>query len=221
MLSKNLSQYYVNVTYEIKSVEWVSKIIDVLKLPKKLIAIIFIVVSILLFLPESVVNKIHLKQFIETFGFILGITFILTGSMLIWEIVSYFWNLRKTRLRNEKRVSVLLSDLNSLDPSEKSLLREFYIQQRNTIKLPADNPIVAGLLQKKVLVSVGEIGRSSIVGILFSYKISDLVFKYLDENLHLGFPIGEPTETEREFIIKNRLNFIRQIIEQDSLNRYL
>ena len=126
--------------------EWISKIIEALKLPVKFILCIFIVSSILLYIPKEFAEKIHLTKFIERFGLYIGIVFLATGALLIIELIIYTYKTIRKKATYKKIKKNALERIANLDFAEKAILREFYIQGQNTIKLPMDHPVVAGLL---------------------------------------------------------------------------
>jgi hypothetical protein len=58
-------------------------------------------------------------------------------------------------LRSKRQIMDILSPLETLDPKEVSVLREFDIQNRSTIMLPTDDPVVAGLTSKRIIQPIG------------------------------------------------------------------
>ncbi|WP_305814118.1 super-infection exclusion protein B [Photobacterium leiognathi] len=124
------------------------------------------------------------------------------------------------KLLRENLKRLLLDRLEKLDPREKSVLREYYLQGQNTIKLPMDHPVVAGLINVGVLQLIGQHGRMSTAGMLFSMKISDFVRENLTNDL-LDLPSGEPSHEEIDFLKNNRPPFMNSILREESLfNRW-
>ena len=60
--------------------EWFSKLIDWLKLPTKIIAFIALMSGVLLFLPQKVIQKLHLELFISSYGNYFGIVFLIAAD---------------------------------------------------------------------------------------------------------------------------------------------
>lgn len=75
---------------------------------------------------------------------------------------------------------------------------------------------MAGLINVGTLRLIGQHGRMSTVGMLFSMKISDFVSENLTYDL-LDFPSGEPSHDEIEFLKINRPPFMNSILREDSL----
>ena len=115
-----------------------------------------------------------------------------------------------------KHIKISIERLKQLDQAEKSVLREFFIQGQNTIKLPMDNSVVAGLLDIGILSSVGQHGRHSLAGMLISMKIPDILRKKLTLQM-LDLPLGKPSECDKEFLRTNRPPFSRSIEHENSL----
>lgn len=106
--------------------------------------------------------------------------------------------------------------MKGLDHAEKSVLREFYIQGQNTIKLPMDHPVVAGLLSSGVLSIVSQHGKHSLAGMLVSMKIPDRLREIITLEM-LDLPVGEPSEQDIEFLKENRPPFTRSIQREEAL----
>lgn len=196
--------------------EWLTKIIEAAKLPTKFIFSIFMVAIALLLLPKELLNNLHLKEFIDKYGLYIGITALGSGSLLLIEILIHVWNAAKVKIIHSKAKKASFERVQKLDNSEKAVLREFFLQGQNTIKLPIDHPVVAGLLNSSILSMVGSHGRMSIAGMLFSMKISEHIRKHLTYEL-LDLPQSQPTPKEIEFLRNNRPEFMSSIQREDSI----
>lgn len=196
--------------------EWISKIIEAVKLLTKFIVVIFSVSFALLFLSEETLTSLKLADFVKKFGLYIGITALTSGVLLTIESISYVWNRVADSISSRKFKKSSLERLNKLDPSEKSVLREFYLQGQNSLKLPMDHPVVAGLINVGIIRLIGQHGRMSAAGMLFSMKISDFVRENLTYDL-LDLPSGEPSHQEIEFLKGNRPPFMNSILREESL----
>jgi len=196
--------------------EWVAKLFEAAKLPTKFIVAIFLASTIPLFLPAEVVFALRLNEIIESYGNYMGVASVLSGSILIIEFAVWVSRgIRKTYLRR-KLAKLSKERLKGLDHAEKSVLREFYIQGQNTIKLPMDHPVVAGLLSSGVLSIVGQHGKHSLAGVLVSMKIPDRLREIITLEM-LDLPVGEPSEQDIEFLKENRPPFTRSIQREEAL----
>ncbi|MCK5607444.1 superinfection exclusion B family protein [Candidatus Pacearchaeota archaeon] len=196
--------------------EWISKIIEAAKLPTKFILSIFLVAVALLFLPQELLSNLHLKEFIDKYGLYIGITALGSGTLLFMEILIHIWKTAQNKINHRKIKKAAFERVQKLDSAEKAVLREFFLQGQNTIKLPMDHPIVAGLLSSGILRMVGSHGRMSLAGMLFSMQISDFIREHLTYEL-LELPQSQATQTEIEFLRNNRPSFMSSIQEEESI----
>ena len=112
-------------------------------------------------------------------------------------------------------VKSIIKDITRLDFHEKALLREFYINGKNTLQLPINNDTVVGLTNKRIIYQASSTGFTYIHGAYFPYSITevaqkDLTFKMLDlpEN---------PTEEDKRRIIEERPNWAKERSKIDDL----
>jgi hypothetical protein len=196
--------------------EWITKILELAKVPTKLVVSICIASGILLFLPKNWQEKIYLHIFTENYGVYLGATFILTLSILFSEaIIWFFKKIRIQRAESKAQTEVILA-LTDLDQKELAILREFFIQGQNTLQLPVSHPVVAGLIQKGILEQVGSLGEQSLIGPLFSLSISEFVKPVVTLET-VGLHDREPSQKEIDWVRKNRPEFVRELERRKSL----
>lgn len=199
--------------------ELIAKLLDAAKLPTKFIVAIFLASTVPLLLPAELLSALRLSGVVDSYGRYMGIGSVLSGSVMAIEFT--IWISKKVRQSYLRRKLTKLSKerLSSLDHAEKSVLREFYIQGQNTIKLPMDYPVVAGLLSSGILSIVGQHGKHSLAGMLFSMKIPDHLRKEITLEM-LELPAGEPSEEEIEFLRANRPAFMQSIQREEALLRW-
>lgn len=186
--------------------EWISKILDLTKIPTKFIFWIFLITGALLIFPEQWMVTLRLDEFLKDYGKYLGIGFIGSGALLIIQF--FLWVRNKFRKSKQKRniESTVQTSIENLDNHEKSVLREFYIQGKHTLHLPIDNPTVAGLMRKGILEVVSRNGEMSLVGMLFSVSITQLAESLINPQI-VGLPTGTPSEEQIQQIRNSRPSF--------------
>ena len=146
----------------------------------------------------------------------MGIISVLFGLILVIEFTVWVSKKIKQIHLRLKLTQSAKKYLKNLDPAEQSALREFYIQQQNTITLPMDHPVVAGLLASGILRIVGKHGKHSLVGVLASMKISDRLQKVITRKM-VGLPIGELSKQDIKFFLENRPPFTYYIQREEKL----
>ena len=144
-------------------------------------------------------------------AFIGSISILLINFFI--KIVNYF----KQRYLTKKLKKLLLENLVKLDPHEKAVIREFYIQGRNTIELPIDNQVVAGLTKKSILIQVGTRVLSTTYGLLCSLGINEYASELITYDM-IDLPGHDLSEQERQKIKENRPRFI---VEIESFNKFM
>lgn len=199
--------------------EWISKLIEAIKLPTKFILSIFLVSIALLFLPQQVIDAFYLKEFKDKYGLFIGITALSSGALLFTETIIFSWKKVSRRRDFDKLKKQAIERLQKLDHAEKAVLREFFLKGQNTLKLPMDHPVVAGLLSSGILNIVGSQGRMSLAGMLFSMKISDFIRKQLSAEM-IDLPVSQPTQEQIEFLRNNRPDFVASIEHEESIFKW-
>ena len=149
----------------------------------------------------------HLQEFSTKYGLYFGIAMLISGAMLASELAIFVWARVRSKHASIKLKNLALTRLQSLDASEKSVLREFYIQGKNTLQLPVDHPVIAGLISSGILCGVNNLGKMSIAGMLTSMKILDFVREKITLDM-IDLPIGVPSQQQIAFIRENRPQFM-------------
>jgi Super-infection exclusion protein B len=200
--------------------EWIKALFDIGKLPSKILLWVALLSGILLFGPLWLLTKLHLETVPANFGFYIGTAFVGSSSLLSINFSLWlFHTVRSFILRRLAKIR-LTESLSQLDPAEKAVLREFYICQQNSLRMPIDNPTVAGLYTKGIVGRVGQLGENSIAGVLFTLAIAPEVKRLLSYEI-LALPLGEPTKEDLQRIRDSRPSFVRQIEQLDSFRNIL
>ena len=200
--------------------EWFSKVIEWLKLPAKIIAFIALMSCAFLFLPSKIIETLKLQDFIDLYGKYFGVVFIVASSYLLFifldfvfsKVKSMFINLKNNKNAKENskiKKQQIQSALCDLTQSEKCLLREFYLQGKDVIKVIYANEDVISLINKEIIYYASECGERYIFGTVVNVRLNDYVKKSLSLPL-LGLP-AEPTKSDLERCAKERPTFIWQI----------
>lgn len=219
--------------------EQIDKLFTYIKLPIKYFWVLGIFAAFILFLPKDFIKTIGLDYFSNKYKAWLAILFILSISKVIVELGHLIWqNYANKRLslkreaelnearankeaelkkNKEAKIEALVESLYGLDPKEKSVLREFYLQNCNTLKLPYDNATISGLINRGILVLDGQTYEKSLAGLLMSIKINDLIKSHITFEL-INLPTSEKaSEKEMDWLIKNRPDFMSEIDRHNEL----
>lgn len=195
--------------------EWVAKLIDALRSPK-LVSCASISSALLLFIPSKWISGNSFQNLREKYSTFVLLVFVISTSMLLVEMACWFWKRRKQHVTQAKRAIKLLERLYNLDHKEQIILREFFLQDRNTIKLPIDHPVVAGLLRDNILHVISELGRMSHAGALAAVSMTEECKKSLLLEM-VGLHGNEPTDEDRERVARERPYFVSKVLEKERI----
>ena len=160
---------------------FVKPLFELLKQPLRYSVAIGIVGAIVLFSPDSVVNKLGMLKYRDEgkpyFGAILLLCIALTiasGIGAVGEKINDYRFLRAIKKR-----------LHRLSPEEKQLLRTYIERQTRSLNLDVTSGIVNGLEQETIIYQASSIGHL-MSG--FAYNIQPWAWDYLNEHPRLLGP---------------------------------
>ena len=188
------------------SVDWIPRTVHLLIRQ----AWVAIIASGLMLFSPWIRDQFHLNGFMAAYGSLVSVVFIVAMASL-----PVTW--LRARKRNAARAEYDTRRtfyLTQLSPAEKSIMREFVIQGQNTLRVPIDEPNVAGLLAVGVLVQVGRILERCPVGWLGSVRIADEVWIFVRGGNLIDLPDDPDDEANRRFVFGNRPPFIRELEEE-------
>ncbi len=200
--------------------EWFSKVIEWLKLPTKIIAFVALMAGILLLIPQAAIKKLHLEDFISSYGKYFGIVFLIAACYLLFIFICFIGNkiksnivnkinLKKTETTDRLLEEKIKENIQNLSFSERCIIREFSWQQKNVIKVIMENEDVVSLINKKILEYATTFGEKYIFGTVISVKLNAIADKLLEiEDLQIK---ETPTKSDFEQYMKERPSFIMQI----------
>lgn len=188
--------------------KFLQALFDFNKIPTKLILVIWVCCSLILFIPEQFLAKLNLTEFLKDYGKFIGVTFLLTSGftfIVIWTSIVSGIRGRKLSKKIRQRVK---EHLKSLDFHEKALLREFWIHGKYTLQLPFDNDTVVGLANKRIIYQASNTGFQYYHGAYFPYTISDFVLQNLTYQM-IDMP-ENPTDQEQKRILGQRPDWAKE-----------
>jgi hypothetical protein len=155
------------------------KLFDIKKIPTKFIFVICLSSGLILFVPNNFLTKLNLTDFLKDYGKYIGIIFLISSAFLIVTLLNYIGSLIK-RIQMTKRIAnSIVNDIKCLNINEKALLREFYINDKQTLQMPLDNDTVVGLINKHIIYQASSTGFTYSHGAYFPYSMTDIALKNL------------------------------------------
>lgn len=127
------------------------KISDILTLPTTIMVAITLSSGIILFSPDVLLEKMYIFDFRENYGFILGLVFTISLSILTVNII-YQSVQSITKNRNRKTFYATAEErLRKLNDYQKALIYLLYIQDNRTLPLPLYDGAVIELESKLII----------------------------------------------------------------------
>ena len=194
----------------------IERIVTILKLPIRFVFIIGLIMGLLLFFPENVVQKLQLTDFKSEYGKYIGPLFLISVVYLTVMLSIYLWNKIRVFIATKKFNKSLVGILNSLTLPDIYLLREFFLQGKDVIEVPYESTEFTSLYNKRILVIASNNVRAYIFGRFISVTINPMVKKYITHDV-LRLPKKNPTQLEVDEIKKNRPAYLSSLNYVDSL----
>lgn len=184
------------------------KLFDINKIPTKLIIVVWVSSGLVIFAPEQLLSRLKLEGFLEDFGKFIGITFIISLVFVLIATWTYCLRLLKRRALSKKIRKKIAWGIQNLDFYERAVLREFFINDKNTLQLPLTNDTVAGLSNKGIIHLASNNGEARLDHVYFPCSISEFARKYLTYDA-IDLPI-RPNEEQTRQIMQNRPDWAKE-----------
>jgi len=179
---------------------------DFTKLPTKIFLVVAIATGVFIFSSIEILKKLHLDKFDEYGGYI-GLAFLFSTVLVVVNLIIWIFNKLHFEYKLKKLKAEYKQILTELDPKEKAVLREFAIQQQNSVTMPYDDTVVSGLIDKGILKYNKQLGNSFIAnGTKVSLSMSNYISKIIKlEHLDLKEKLSEKEQSK---ILENRPNWV-------------
>ncbi|GLP95582.1 superinfection exclusion B family protein [Paraferrimonas sedimenticola] len=166
--------------------------------------------GLLLCIPESIAFQLGIDQWRALNGHHLGLTWIAALAFLLMRVLNALTEKLLSFVRDKRQARKVEHKLALLDPCERALLREFFLQSSAVLTMPADEPAVVALHQAGVLAQVGDPKHYAIQGPTAEFKIALAARKRLSRRL-LRLPEGSLDEGQKQKLLASRPGFSASI----------
>jgi hypothetical protein len=188
--------------------KFLEKLFDIKKIPTKLLFVIWLSSGLILFVPERFLTILNLSDFLKDYGKYIGIAFLISSAFLVVTLINYIGRLITRKRLTKKIKNSILKDIKYLDIHEKALLREFYINCKQTLQMPLDNETVVGLVNKHIIYQASNTGFTYLHGVYFPYSMTEIASENLIPEI-LDLP-QNPSEEDKRRIISQRPNWAKE-----------
>lgn len=179
-------------------------IFEIKKIPSVVFFVIAIVGGFLFYGGEYVLIKADPKT---TIGFYSYIIWLISCGLLVTNIVKFIFTEIKKVIITRKVKREYKEILESLDPYEVSVIREFFLQKRHALNFPYDHPVISGLVNKSVIFITSTLGTNSFI--VDGNNTTFTMNKYMREIINPNTYFGLNSFTKAE-IDKGRPNFLNK-----------
>ena len=129
--------------------------IDFLKLPTYILIALAVASGILLFSPDTFIQSLYMANFREKYGFVIGIVFIISVSLLVVLALRFIYNKISTKQSLKKLKEEQEKFLLSISGEKVELIKAFLQQPTHTIMLPMQDGLVIELQSANVICPAG------------------------------------------------------------------
>ena len=157
-------------------------ILEILKLAPRFIVALGLAAGALLFANDQLIKRLGLSELVQKYRFALGLTLVLSVSLICVLIVLFFLNAIKRWWRKRRGEKHIIRRLHNLTEDEKQILRYYIAMNTRASSLKYDDGVVQGLVHNSIIYQSSSLGNI-VEG--FPYNITDLAWDHLHENLHL------------------------------------
>jgi hypothetical protein len=167
----------------------------------------------LLFVPQKILVSLSLASFVAAYGDFIGLGLIVGVAYFLSQLLTFLVDESIIHLKSKRSIEIIEAKVKLLDPAERALLREFFLQGATILTLPQNELAVKCLVDTQILTLVGNVRHYAIQGPTAEYKISMSARIYLNRDV-LRLPAGEPSKEELTHLIKARPQFLNGLVQQ-------
>jgi hypothetical protein len=167
----------------------------------------------LLLMPKKILIALSLQDFVTHYADFIGLGLIVGVAYFLSQLLGFFVDESIVHLNNKRSIETIEAKVKLLDPAERALLREFFLQGATILTLPQEELAVRSLVETQILEVVGNVRHYAIQGPTAEYKITMRARIYLNRDV-LRLPAGEPSKEELSNLIKARPQFVSGLVQQ-------
>lgn len=168
--------------------------------------------SVLLLIPPNVLAVLALDKFVPEHAQFVGLGLIVSIAYFLSQLINLGLDESIRHLSDKRVIETIEAKVNLLDPAERALVREFFLQGATILILPQNEPAVKSLVNACILEKLGNERHYAIQGPTADYKIAMKARMYLNRDV-LRLPAGEPSQEEMQSLIKARPQFLNGLVQ--------
>lgn len=155
---------------------------NILKLPLKIMVALCISSGLILFLPNSIIEKLYMVSFRDNFGFILGIVFVVSLSIILCTIIVQIAKFIINKIRGKRLTKARNKFMENLDKNEKKLLKLMYKEDDKTLNVPYNSGMITKLTNFGVIAPASPHNYIDLLDPQMPYYLQPWVCKYIEQH---------------------------------------
>lgn len=140
---------------------------------------IAILCGCLLFLPDDYQEVLKIKAISIKYAEFIGPAFLVCCVGMSVSLIRLVYTKAIEYIADRKLDGYVKEFVEQMDPYEWGVIQTFYKEQKDSLPLPMDDAVVQGLVSKRILVRISNIGRALYGSPTFSYCITERAKKYI------------------------------------------
>lgn len=175
--------------------------VDFLKLPTKIMAALAMSSGLIIFLPDFFVGKMYLSDFRDKYGFIIGLVFLISFSILSVSLVLSIYKYYTGKHARKKFIAEGNKRLRNLDIYKKAIVYYLYSEDNHTGELPLHDGAV-NVLEHNLVIgkATTQYFIEDLNNAVFPYMLQPWVIEELqkDSNLEMIFKQAADEQLAKE-----------------------
>lgn len=165
-------------------------IVDFLKLPPRILGALAIASGLLLFLPNSIIEKLYMVNFREKYGFSLGIIFVISVSILAVIVIIMIAKKIKEKYNDTKLTKSQIDYLKSIEGKKVELVKKLLNEPTHTAWLPMHDGLTIELQSNYVISPAGSTHAVNMLDPHINYFLQPWVIHQIKNNPELQTKFG-------------------------------
>nr|WP_286164544.1 super-infection exclusion protein B [Carnobacterium sp. PL12RED10] len=178
-------------------------ITDILNLPIKIMSALALASGLLLFLPSKILAKLYLDTFINKYGFIIGLIFIVSLAILIITLIIQVFNFIANKRSINRFYQTAETRLRKLSPYEICIVLNLFEKENYTNLLPINDGAVKKIESEMI---IGKATTQYMISNLNTAKFPYLLHPWVVDELKKKDHLLDYFESTAEEFLKNDAN---------------
>lgn len=160
--------------------------IDILKLPNKILVPLSLVSGVILFSPNKLLEKIYLINFRENWGFIIGLSFLVSTAIILTSVGITLYKFLREKYDNKQFKKISFKVMKEMDNYKKSIVYSLFLEESNTKYLSMNDGAIKSLEGLGMIAKVNNfISSYDLAYGKLNYFLQPWVVKMLKDNSEL------------------------------------